>query len=862
MNDTQLAFNFVAGEDTVSPEMRKVAAEAAVLAASLKALSAAAQPKPTANDATVNKYKAALNNVKDLGAIAKEAEKLSDKLEKSAFSAGSLGRALMAVGIGGLVSDVMAFGQALGPMTGALAQVPAATSAAAASLLVLKLAFSNVGGALQQLTTGTASAANAIISAQERVASSQHEALIAQRDLNQARYDATRAIRDAALALNQANESAAEATFNVVQAQRDLNAARAGGNPTEITQATFALTNAQLALRKANNDVADATVENNKRQAQGVEGSNEVQDAAYKQAQAIQSIGDSMRALQQAQASAGLANFFAKLSPAGKQLVTVLHQLTPAWRSMKDAVQQATLGGLASEVKALATSWLPMLRARLSDIGAGWAAAFAGLAKTAGSGGFLAAVNNLLAGTAAAMRLMAPAFGLFLDGWMQFAASGTSILPSYGSWLTKIATEFDRWATKARETGKAHQWVMNAVSTAHQFGQVLKGLVDVLGGVFRAASAGPGYLQRIADELHRMSDFLHSAGEQNRLWSLFTKLRDVGGQLFHILGAVAQGLIQGTAAGGQLTQYLSLLQVVVGFLADHLGLVKAIMPPLVALFLTYKTVTTSAYLATKLFWGVTVAMKTATLAYNAILAASKGELIAFAAAQNAGKIATAAATAAQWLLNVAMDANPIGLIILAIGALVVAFVYLWTHSAAFRNFWIGLWKDISHYAVVAWDWIKDRFTKGVAWLESIPNQIGQAFSSLGSIIGNAFKGALNFVSHYFDQWIDHINSGIIDTANKLSGTIGIPSIPHIPDIPQLASGGYVMQSGLAVIHQGEQVVPAAQVSRTGGGGEIHLVIDGGDSDFGKAIANILRKHVRVVGGTGTNSVQRALGWSH
>lgn len=66
--------------------------------------------------------------------------------------------------------------------------------------------------------------------------------------------------------------------------------------------------------------------------------------------------------------------------------------------------------------------------------------------------------------------------------------------------------------------------------------------------------------------------------------------------------------------------------------------------------------------------------------------------------------ATKAWAAVQWLLDAAMDANPVGLIILAVAALAAGIFYLWTHSAGFRNFFIGLWADIWGFlkAVGAW----------------------------------------------------------------------------------------------------------------------------------------------------------------
>ena len=79
--------------------------------------------------------------------------------------------------------------------------------------------------------------------------------------------------------------------------------------------------------------------------------------------------------------------------------------------------------------------------------------------------------------------------------------------------------------------------------------------------------------------------------------------------------------------------------------------------------------------------------------------AQKGAMVA-------GKVATGAYTAAQWLLNAAMDANPIGLIVVAIGALVAAFVVAYNKSETFRNFIDGMWAGIKSAVGSVIDWFK------------------------------------------------------------------------------------------------------------------------------------------------------------
>lgn len=64
---------------------------------------------------------------------------------------------------------------------------------------------------------------------------------------------------------------------------------------------------------------------------------------------------------------------------------------------------------------------------------------------------------------------------------------------------------------------------------------------------------------------------------------------------------------------------------------------------------------------------------------------AKGASVAHAVATGAQSVATGIATAAQWALNAAMAASPIGLIVLAVAALAAGLVFAWQKSETFRN---------------------------------------------------------------------------------------------------------------------------------------------------------------------------------
>ena len=127
-------------------------------------------------------------------------------------------------------------------------------------------------------------------------------------------------------------------------------------------------------------------------------------------------------------------------------------------------------------------------------------------------------------------------------------------------------------------------------------------------------------------------------------------------------------------------------------------------------------------------------------------------------------IVTKAQTAAQWLLNAAMSANPIGLVIAAIVALVTAFVVLWNKSEGFREFWIGLWEKITEVAGAAWeaisgfftgawDSIKEGFSSVADWFSEKWEAVKEVFSAVGEVIKLIFGAIVDYFYKKFEPWI-------------------------------------------------------------------------------------------------------------
>ena len=94
-------------------------------------------------------------------------------------------------------------------------------------------------------------------------------------------------------------------------------------------------------------------------------------------------------------------------------------------------------------------------------------------------------------------------------------------------------------------------------------------------------------------------------------------------------------------------------------------------------------------------------------------------IIQLSQAINATGIATKAWTAAQWLLNAALDANPIGIIVMALGALVGALIYAYNHSEDFRRIVNLLWEAFKDFTMLLSGIVRK-------WLEKVITQFREA----------------------------------------------------------------------------------------------------------------------------------------
>lgn len=139
-----------------------------------------------------------------------------------------------------------------------------------------------------------------------------------------------------------------------------------------------------------------------------------------------------------------------------------------------------------------------------------------------------------------------------------------------------------------------------------------------------------------------------------------------------------------------------------------------------------------------------------------------------------GAIMTAASNAikgvraAFLLLNTAMLANPILLVVSLIAGLVAAFVYLWQNNEGFRKFWMDLWDKIKSACGTAIGWIKGKFGD----LQEGLRTVKKVFGDIKDAIGDKLEEAREKVKSV----IDKIKGFFPFKVGKLFDNLSIPKI--------------------------------------------------------------------------------------
>lgn len=374
--------------------------------------------------------------------------------------------------------------------------------------------------------------------------------------------------------------------------------------------------------------------------------------------------------------------------------------------------------------------------------------------------------------------------------------------------------------------GTATGSIMNFRAAVSNFGAtLLSGVFPHIAPIFQAITArikdmskavGPaadqfgdrfgGAIQKAANwilalDFKKITDFVTGidfSGVGRSLSSMGDSFARMGPALSNI-AAAAPGII---ATG------LDLLAKALSFVADHSDKLVVLIPALVAGFMLWRGASSALQVQFGLLRAAEVAMTPITLANNILrrgsirlemqhaaatgantaaqniaTAATKRGMIATAASRAVMlgklalmapvKIATLAWAGAQRVLNAAMRANPIGIVITAIGLLVGAVIWAWNNVDWFRNGIIDAWNWIKRTSLTVWNAVSTGIGNAWTWIVNMFKRfhpvgiIISHWSKIKAFTSAAWNAVKNFISTAWTGIVTVVRTRILGAVNTV-----------------------------------------------------------------------------------------------
>lgn len=220
---------------------------------------------------------------------------------------------------------------------------------------------------------------------------------------------------------------------------------------------------------------------------------------------------------------------------------------------------------------------------------------------------------------------------------------------------------------------------------------------------------------------------------------------------------------------------------------------------------------------------------------------STATTVAHKGAMLAGAVATRVMTVAQRGLNLAMRANPIGIVITVLAALVAGIVVAYNKSATFRRIVQGSMAAVK----LAFQTVVKAGAAVVNWFKDLPGKVGGFVSGVSGAITRPFTSAFAAVRDAWNRYVGGKGFSVPDWIPGLGGkSFRIPRFHQGGTVP-----GGPGQETLAILEGGETV------HKRGQGGPATIIIRDDGSEISKLLVKLLQKAIRAQGG----DVQAVLG---
>jgi hypothetical protein len=516
------------------------------------------------------------------------------------------------------------------------------------------------------------------------------------------------------------------------------------------------------------------------------------------------------------------AGAMAIMKISGKDLGALMRPLTNDFLAMRQQITQGLVPGVRHFSDVLHDRLIPTLRGGLTGLSGSFGSALGLFGDTVTQQRQVREIGVIFNGLNPIVRLLGGTVGRFFNVFISLAMAALPVLNLMGVGLDNVSVRLERWSQRMVDSGKAQAWMAKAWDMTKRSAQTLGNFIVGLYNIFTLAGkvAREQFGGGLADASKRFREWTGSTAGAQQILQYFRDAAPTLKATLGLLAAIAKG-IGGFAANqhvaGLIEQLRTQLLPAVGALIEHLTSASGIGPSLINLFTAVATIFTAiplgglttiiqalAGLAWAVAWLVNnvpglgtvigmflglwtvvgAALKVGSIGFKAfdwISKAAKGAEGLSIAQKALNLIIKGAipligglADGVIWLgraIGIAFASNPLGVIIIAIIALVALFIWAWNKFDWFRD---GV------------KWIVGAIVDAFIWLAKAA---AAPFVELWNIV----KATYNFIAKGWNLIPD---IRVPDWVPLIGGkTFGLPKMPL------LAKGG-VIEYGMAIV--GEQ----------------------------------------------------------
>lgn len=692
-----------------------------------------------------------------------------------------------------------------------------------------------VSDAREQGARRVSDALSQVGSAERTLASAQQSSLSAQQALNDAREAARRGLEDMNMQLRSASLQERSGVLQVQEARQRLAKTMSDPKATQLEreQAQLSVDQALQGLDETRARRARLAADTAAANKAGVSGSKQVRSAQQSVADAAQRVADAQAGVAKAhqgvsdaqkQAARSVADAEVKAAQTrvdvAKRVRTAQEGVTSAVQAQAQQARQSAAqiagaqGGVTSALRAQrdqARQGAAQIVSAQNAVRSAQRSLQDAYAKTGTS------ADAASTKAAQAMAKLSPAgrnFVNFLRKDVQprfddlgktaqtnmlpgFQKALTNLRPLFGPLSKMVADVSKRLGDMAVSASKALTgpfWMKfftfiskNAGPWMQTFGRIIGNLATGLAGLFMASGpAGDDFTGMIERLTKRFAEFgKNGGGEQFKAFLAYARdsLPKVAAFVGDLVGAFKQVTVALAPMGPIM---LGAAAAAARFIADlDPQTIRTMAIVLGSLVGVYKLFTMTVRAAAIVSGAMTLAQQLSTSSTQADTAATNTSIAsrvrqtAATVASRIAQIAAAAASrtmaAAQWVLNAALNANPIGLVVVAIAALVAGLVVAYQKSETFRNIVNAAFGAVKNVMKGVLDWITGVFWPGwqrvLKWTGDVVTSAKDtasralsamrgAFESLKNWVLGAFKGAWNGVKKVFTWPVDEAKKAI------------------------------------------------------------------------------------------------------